>query len=144
MKKIIFLTLIFTLFWCNKEITPEKAENNSFSNSWILNQTWEVKTNTNSQNIDLLPISNSWEIKEESKTIEEKKQELKNLLKENSKNTSIVDEKTDKTTSSWSQNTTNSWTISENLTQEEIDIAQNATDENVDKLIDILFENNDF
>lgn len=144
MKKIIFLTLIFTLFWCNKEITPEKAENNSFSNSWILNQTWEVKTNTNSQNIDLLPISNSWNIKEESKTIEEKKQELKNLLKENSKNTSIVDEKKDKTTNSWSQNTTNSWTISDTLTQEEIDIAQNATDENVDKLIDILFENNDF
>ena len=144
MKKIIFLTLIFTLFWCNKEITPEKAENNSFSNSWILNQTWEVKTNTNSQNLDLSPISNSWNIKEESKTIEEKKQELKNLLKENSKNTSIVDKKTVEINNSWSQNTTNSWTISESLTQEEIDIAQNATDENVDKLIDILFENNDF
>ena len=144
MKKIIFFTLIFTLFWCNKEITPEKAENNSFSNSWILNQTWEVKTNTNSQNLDLLPISNSWNIKEESKTIEEKKQELKNLLKENSKNTSIVDEKPVEINNSWSQNQTNSWTISESLTQEEIDIAQNATDENVDKLIDILFENNDF
>lgn len=144
MKKIIFLTLIFTLFWCNKEITPEKAENNSFSNSWILNQTWEVKTNTNSQNLDLLPISNSWNIKEESKTIEEKKQELKNLLKENSKNTSIVDKKPVEINNSWSQNQTNSWTISESLTQEEIDIAQNATDENVDKLIDILFENNDF
>ena len=144
MKKIIFLTLIFTLFWCNKEITPEKAENNSFSNSWILNQTWEVKTNTNSQNLDLLPISNSWNIKEESKTIEEKKQELKNLLKENSKNTSIVDKKPVEINNSWSQNQTNSWTISDTLTQEEIDIAQNATDENVDKLIDILFENNDF
>lgn len=144
MKKIIFLTLIFTLFWCNKEITPEKAENNSFSNSWILNQTWEVKTNTNSQNLDLSPISNSWKLKEESKNIEEKKQELKNLLKENSKNTSIIDEKTDKKSNSWSQNQTNFWTISDTLTQEEIDIAQNATDENVDKLIDILFENNDF
>ena len=144
MKKIIFLTLIFTLFWCNKEITHEKAENNSFSNSWILNQTWEVKTNTNSQNLDLLPISNSWNIKEESKTIEEKKQELKNLLKENSKNTSIVDKKPVEINNSWSQNQTNSWTISDTLTQEEIDIAQNATDENVDKLIDILFENNDF
>lgn len=144
MKKIIFLTLIFTLFWCNKEITPEKIENNSFSNSWILNLTWEVKTNTNSQNLDLSPISNSWKLKEESKNIEEKKQELKNLLKENSKNTSIIDEKTDKKSNSWSQNQTNFWTISDTLTQEEIDIAQNATDENVDKLIDILFENNDF
>ena len=144
MRKIIFLTLIFTLFWCNKEITPEKAENNSFSNSWILNQTWEVKTNTISQNLEYLNNSNSWLVKKDSKTIEEKRQELKNLLKENSKNTSIVDEKPVEINNSWSQNQTNSWTISDTLTQEEIDIAQNATDENVDKLIDILFENNDF
>ena len=55
---------------------------------------------------------------------------IKNLLKENSKNTSIVDEKTDKTTSSWSQNTTNSWTISENLTQEEIDYIETSVWQN--------------
>ena len=131
MKKIIIFTIsIIIISSCSIKDDNIKYENTK--NIPMLNQEKE-KT-------DLI-LSNTWKINKEVKqnetstqnSKEEQKEALTKLLKPK-ENIEKIDTKDNKIENTWIEN--------EELTEEEIKLAQETDDAEIDKLIDILFEDN--
>lgn len=148
MKKIYFIIMLLLLLWCNNEKSIEKNTIQENSNSW--------NSISTTKNEPIQTTNTSSAIETNNDDINKKRQELVNLLKQNAK-TTISQENTKNSTWTESLNTqtlqtknevtkeeiNNSTTNTDDeLTQEELDIAENASDENIDKLIDVLFDDN--